>query len=89
MIGLGMSCVIAHLFSLVWNNLPDDEKNFVYSGNVKWYKSPIMIHDVYSKGNLANIVKTILIDILENRGVVEKILIGARVLLALLMSSEQ
>jgi hypothetical protein len=35
--------------------LEDDIKNIVATDNVQWYQSPIMIHDVFSEGNLENI----------------------------------
>jgi hypothetical protein len=54
-----------------------DMKNLVSIDNVEWYQSPIMTHDVYSKGNLENISKTIPINILVKPGVMEHILIGA------------
>jgi hypothetical protein len=54
----------------------DDIKNIVATDNVQWSQSPIMIHDVLSEGNLANISKTIPIDISQKPGVMEHILIG-------------
>jgi hypothetical protein len=54
----------------------DDIQNPVATGNVQWSQSPIMNHDVLSKGNLENISKTIPIDISQKPSVMEHILIG-------------
>ena len=42
-----------------------------------WCQSPIMLHDVFSKGNLENISKIVAIKIIMKSGVVENIMIGA------------
>ena len=42
-----------------------------------WYRSPFATHDVYAEGNMANISKTIPINISRTPGVTENILIGA------------
>jgi hypothetical protein len=42
-------------FFLDLEMLEDEITNLVATNNVQWYQSPIMIHDVFSKGNLENI----------------------------------
>ncbi len=43
---------------------------------VDWYRSPFATHDMYAEGNMANISKTIPINISQTPGVTENILIG-------------
>jgi len=40
-----------------------------------WYVGSLMIHDVYVKGNMVNISKTILINISKNTSIIENALI--------------
>jgi hypothetical protein len=53
-----------------------DIKNLDFTDNVQWKQSRIIIHDVFTEGNLVNISKTFPINILVNPGVMENILIG-------------
>ena len=43
---------------------------------MKWYQCPTLINDLYVKGNLVNILKTISIHISIKKGILENINIG-------------
>jgi hypothetical protein len=64
-------------FLLDLERLEDDIKILASTDNFERYQPPIMTHDVFPKGNLADILKTIPIDILVNPIVMEHIMIGA------------
>jgi hypothetical protein len=53
-----------------------ENKDFIPSGMVDWFKNPIPAPDAFEEGNLANISPTMKIDIFVKPGVVEEIIVG-------------
>ncbi len=52
-------------------------KCFIARGDFDWYQSTIPKQDVYVEGNMANISKTMPIDISQKPEIIEHIMIGA------------
>ena len=59
------------------NGIEVDNKGIIKPINIHWYTSSLATHEIYAKGDMYNISKTIPINISRKPSVIENVLIGA------------